>query len=172
MKGLPQFTGAPIDLRFEPQLSIARGKLFTDGITGTSVHAASFLKQREMVLETSLLSDAKEFRRILIHELFHFAWWRLGNLRRNEWDSVLQSEFDVRARGELGWSSEWRKVALHLSDPKLRSKKWREYACESFCDSVSCYFVDQHPEFTLAGRFRVRRMAWIARLISEGPLSI
>ena len=104
-------------MRFLPCLTAHRGRLLSeDEETGQPVFAGSFLRKREIVLDSALLDDAGERARILLHELFHFVWLRLGNPGRREWSLVLEREFSSRARGELGWSSEWRKRALLAAD--------------------------------------------------------
>ena len=120
---------------------------------GQPVFAGSFLRKREIVLDWALRDDADERARILVHELFHFVWLRMGNPRRASWGAVLQRELAARARGELGWSSEWRKRAAVV---------FRDYACESFCDTAAWWYAGlvQHEEFTLASRWRVKRRAW------------
>jgi hypothetical protein len=115
-----------------------------------------------ILLDSEVLRSRGEFERILIHELFHFAWVRLSNADRRSWELVLIREFAKRARGELGWSAEWRKLKLTSGDRRRRSVKWRRYACESFCDSAAWMFADlrDHDEFTLGVAFRARRRAW------------
>ena len=43
-----------------------------------------------------------------------------------------------------------------------RGRPWREYLCESFCDTAAWLYGDvrKHEEFTLAARFRQRRAGW------------
>ncbi|MBX9603407.1 MAG: hypothetical protein K2X35_20545 [Bryobacteraceae bacterium] len=125
---------------------------------GVEVHAAAFLRRRELMLHAELRDSPRELSRILVHELFHFAWLRLGNTRRDSWMHLLRKELDLGARGELGWSAEWRK----RRSPSPGSLAFREYACESFCDSGACFYslAGRHPEFTLKRRFRDRRRAW------------
>jgi len=131
---------------------------------GTPVHAASFLPQRLIILETELLLNPSELKRIWLHELFHFVWWRLGNPSRRSWEQVLLKE---RSVGELGWSAEWRRKLLAALDRDLRTRRWREYCAESFCDtgawiSLGC---PAHPEATLAARAQQIRRRWWANTI-------
>jgi len=56
--------------------------------------------------------EPRELSRILVHELFHFAWVRLSNDTRRSWGALVEVEMARRARGELGWSAEWRKQLL------------------------------------------------------------
>jgi hypothetical protein len=46
---------------------------------------------------------------------------------------------------------------------------WREYCCESFCDTAAWLYsgVQVHSEFTLAGRYRHRRRVWFAGITAE-----
>jgi hypothetical protein len=130
---------------------------------GQEVHAATFIRQRLIVLDSELDANRAELRRILLHELFHFAWVRLGNAARHEYETVIGDEMKARARGELGWSSEMRKEDMRKKGLRRRSgRAWREYACESFCDSAAWLHsgIRRHEEFTLAMRFRKRRKAW------------
>ncbi len=124
--------------------------------------AATSIPRRLILLDSEVLRTRGEFERILIHELFHFAWVRLSNADRRSWEQVLAPEFASAARGELGWSAEWRKAKLTPSDRSRRSPAWRRYACESFCDSAAWMFANlrDHDEFTLGVRGRARRRAW------------
>jgi len=123
-----------------------------------------------MVLDGELLDKPKELRRILIHELFHLAWARLGNPRRAGFEAVLRREMAERARGELGWSAEMRKGRLR----KRSGRRWHEYVCESFCDTGAWMYagVKGHEEFTLKERFRKRRAAWFENEVGNGAVRI
>jgi hypothetical protein len=136
---------------------------------GAEVHAASFIRQRRMILDRELRSNQAELSRILVHEVFHFVWVRLSNNARNSWRGVLEKEIEQHARGELGWSSEYRKTALlGESARSFASRRWSEYSCESFCDTAAwiyAAFLAEHEEHTLAARFRKTRRAWFAGLI-------
>lgn len=165
--------GAPIRISLAPELHICRGRLRSGPGPGTAVHAASFIRARKMVLEPELCGQPDELARIFTHELFHFAWPRLGNPRRRRWEQLLLEERREHARGETGWSSEWRKEALAGRKLNVHSRLWREYLAESFCDSgARCYSgVESHPEFTLAPRFLLRRRRWLRFELSV-PLTI
>jgi hypothetical protein len=130
------------------------------------VHAGGFLRGREIVLDQALQHNGAELARILTHEVFHFVWLRLGNRRRQDWETVLRDELARKARGELGWSAEWRKLRLTPADMSKRSRRWREYACESFCDTAAWLWAgnDGHPEFTLKPRFQLARRTWFQTL--------
>jgi hypothetical protein len=155
--------GNSIAIQFRPRLSAYRGRLLSGDQRGEPVHAASHMPRREIVLDSALLRSPGELRRIFIHEAAHFVWVRLGNPRRWEYEELLQAEFQLRAQGELGWSAEGRKQALTVQDRERRSRHWREYVCESFCDSAAWLWcgVDRHSEFRLTDKFRRLRRAWL-----------
>jgi hypothetical protein len=115
-----------------------------------------------------------EFPRIFVHEVFHFVWLRSGNPRRISFEQLLCAERQAKARGELGWSSEWRKLKLAGNDSCARTRRWREYCCESFCDTAAWLYsgTAKHEEFTLAARFRSRRADWFRNAFGNGPVSI
>jgi len=162
-KRLPCLHGEPICICFADDLS-----------RYGAVHAGSLLRERRILLETTLAGDPANFARIFVHELFHFAWLRLGNPRRRSYELLLAEEFAAGAKGELGWSAEWRKAALAPSDRRLRTRRWREYACESFCDSAAWLYsgARRHPEFTLPARFRAGRRTWFARSVATDGISV
>lgn len=166
--------GRPIRVRFAPALSARRGRLRSEVEGGTPVHAGTFLRRREVVLETELLKRPRELARILIHELFHFVWLRLDNATRQSWETLLGEEFRRRARGELGWSAEWRKRELRAADRAGRSRLWRDYVSESFCDTAAWLLAAgrTHEEFTLAPSFRRARRRWFQSLLARPTLSI
>lgn len=85
-----------------------------------------------MVLDDALAGSGSELARVVAHELFHFVWLRMNNRQRHVWGALLATE---RTRGELGWSSEWRRKELGLDDARLNTRRWREYVSESFCDT-------------------------------------
>lgn len=154
----PELTGEPIGVEFRPAPRAYRGRVESRGPRGHQILGASFVRERRIVFDSSLGRDPVEWRRILVHELFHFVWARLGNPARRAWEQLLMGE---RSRGELGWSAEWRKRALGAEDLRVRNRRWREYACESFCDTAAWMFAGgDHEEFTLAKRFRRRRKEW------------
>ena len=164
---LPPFSGRNLQIHFLPALTAGSRKLYSNRAHGQPVHAASFLRKRKIVLDRELERSPSELARILTHELFHFAWVRLSNQTRRSWEATLRLEWNARARGELGWSAESRKVRLPFG-PRARSgnaKEWREYLCESFCDTAAWLFsgVRRHSEFTLAQRHRRRRAEWFRK---------
>jgi hypothetical protein len=162
--GLPVLIGDSIRCSYKPSLTTYRGKLLS-GHTwrGTPVHAASFIRERRIVLDRELLRYPSLFRLILVHELFHFVWARLGNKLRGEYAALLILERDQGVRGELGESADAWKVSLREHDCTEHTSRWREYVCESFCDTAAWLYagVRSHGSFTLAARWRDRRERWL-----------
>jgi len=136
--------------------------------------AATSIPRRFILLDAEVLRRRGEFERILVHEIFHFVWVRLSNARRREWEVVLEAELSKSARGELGWSAEWRKKKLTGLDVARRSPAWRRYACEAFCDTAAWRFsgLKEHDEFTLAERFRRLRAAWFNQNLESADLPV
>ncbi len=160
----PTLRGRPIAVHFQPRLTAWHGKLLSHSERGCPVHAASFLRKRRIVLEEELQCNSRELGRILAHELCHFAWLRLGNPRRRSWEELIASEWRAGVEGELGWSAEQRKGRLRRADANTRSLRWRQYACESFCDTGAWLFsaLRRHSELTLPADARRRRRQWFA----------
>jgi len=153
---LPELSGRPI--RVEVRRSLG------------SHLAATSIPRRLILLDAAVFLRRGDFERILIHELFHFAWVRLSNQQRRAWEQVLLHELRARGTGELGWSAEWRKNALTPMDARGRTPRWRRYACESFCDTAAWLFsgLAKHDEFTLAGPLRRLRRRWFTRTLEDG----
>jgi hypothetical protein len=144
-----------------PNLTAYRGKLLSgSGLRGIPVHAASFIRRREIVLEAELLRKPRKLRLITFHEIFHFVWARLGNRDRADYAALLRTEMSGRARGELGESSDRQKSLLRTGC--LDTAAWKFYACESFCDTAAWLYSDiqGHKEFILAARWRNLRRLW------------
>jgi hypothetical protein len=156
-KMLPPLTGPPIRVELRATL-------------GPHL-AATSIPRRVILLDRELLRKTGDFERILIHEIFHFAWVRLSNHTRRDWENLLSAE---RAPGELGWSAEWRKLKLKPTDASLRSPRWKRYARESFCDSAAWLFADleRHDEFTLPAPSRRARKKWFQRNIASHAIPI
>jgi len=162
----PEIEGLPIGIEFAPQLRAHAGKLLIgNGQRGREVHAGTFLRERRIVLDAALKGKTAELGRILVHELFHFVWLRLGNPKRRSFEDLLQRELRDRAPGELGWSAEHLKIGLHRGDCVNRTRRWRQYACESFCDTAAWLFsgIARHGEFTLPSAQRHERRDWFRR---------
>jgi hypothetical protein len=152
---VPPLEGAPVEIRILPGLRDEYGP----------AHAGSFIHPRLIHLNSALLANPSELQRIFVHEIFHFAWVRLGNPRRRLYEYLVCREIREGTAGELGWSSEWRKMALTPGDVRERSRRWREYVCESFCDTAAWRFsgVRRHAEYTLAAAARRTRTRWFDR---------
>ena len=155
--GLPELFGGPIGVSALPHLKAHRGKLVS-GLEhpGMPVHAASFIRHRQIVLETQLLGRPQKLRMIVAHEVFHFVWARLGNRLRAEYAALVAAELKAGARGELGESSEGWKLGVPAGGDL------KNYICESFCDTAAWLYsgARKNPELTLATRWRNRRRAW------------
>jgi hypothetical protein len=145
---LPRFVGDPIGVEIRRSL-------------GSHLAGAS-IPRRLILLDAAVLARRGEFERVLIHELFHFVWVRLSNQERIAWEQALARELRERVTGELGWSAEWRKEILTRADPRVRTPRWRRYACESFCDTAAWMYAGlrAHGEFTLAAASRRLRRSW------------
>ena len=164
LRRLPAVIGRPVRLEIHRDLRDRGGE----------VYAGAFLRERRIAFDASIARDRAEFARVFVHEVFHFVWLRLGNARRWSFEALLREELLGRARGDLGWSAEWRKRALQPEDPERRTRRWREYVCESFCDTAAWLFsgVHAHREYTLARRFRERRRRWFEQSNLNGKISI
>lgn len=149
---MPPLSGQPIELRYRCE--------------SRRVHAGSFLRERRISLDPGLCRLPQEFSRILVHELFHFVWLRIGNRRRQSFEAMIHRECGAGVRGELGWSAERRKETLREQDVERRTRAWRLYCCESFCDTAAWIYsgLSRHDEFTLEAAARVFRRQWFARL--------
>jgi hypothetical protein len=171
---LPPLEGRPLHIRFVPDLRAYRGRLLSGGTRGEEVHAGSHLHTRRIVLESVLIGNPTELARILLHELFHFVWVRAGNAWRRSYESMVAGELGAGARGELGWSAEVRKQRLTERDRRARTRRWREYVCESFCDSAACVLggAEEHEEFTLSARCRLARSRWFREFLARPAIQI
>lgn len=161
--GLPLKAGRPVQVAFLPELTAHRGKLLSRADRGTPVYAATYIRRRRMVLETSLLADPAALRFIFVHELFHFVWVRLSNRTRDEYSELLTRELARNARGELGESSLVKKAEIRRQPECLPSSAlWRDYICESFCDSAACILTGApvHAGLKLATRWIDIRRDW------------
>jgi hypothetical protein len=159
LPALPPLTGAPIRIERARGLADQRGP----------VHGGSFLRERRIALNCT----RAEFPRIFVHEVFHFVWLRAGNPLRRSWEDLLAHEQLHGSRGELGWSAEWRRAALSPADGAVRTRKWREYCCESFCDTAAWLYAGKpHPEYTLTHPARRRRLRWFKDHVGGAFLSL
>jgi len=91
---------------------------------------------------------------------------------RRSFEELLARQ--INARGELGWSSEYRKAELDSRDLRDRSRRWREFSCEAFCDTAAFIFArrKQHDEFTLAAVHCRKRIAWFRKNFGSGCIRI
>jgi len=167
---LPVSLVRPISISFLPDLAVSRHHLLPASPgRGIPVYAASFIRQRRIVFDQSLISNEPLLHFIAAHEIFHFAWARLGNRKRAEFSHILAAEIASGARGEMGESSELKKAGLKLTPEKRRSglsgltslRRWRDYVCESFCDTAAWLYGDRSAKITLAKRWRDKRIAWL-----------
>jgi len=157
------FCGSAIEIRYSAGLR---------DTAGNPAHAATFIRKRLIVLDEELRLEASEHARILAHEIFHFAWVRLGNPARLEWEALLRREFARRVPGEAGWSAEWRKLRLRPVEVRLRTRAWREYCCESFCDTAAAWLTVSRAETTIPRRILRARFAHLAASLPSGGLPI
>jgi hypothetical protein len=157
------FRGSAIEIRYSAGLR---------DTAGNPAHAATFIRKRLILLDEELRRDRSEHARILAHEIFHFVWVRLGNPARLEWEAALRGEFTRRVSGEAGWSAEWRKLRLRNGDVRARTRAWREYCCESFCDTGAAWLTPSRAEATLRRRILRARFAWLAASLPSAGLPI
>ncbi len=162
------FRGPPIPIEFQPVLRAHRGKLLCGEAAGTAVLAASFLHQRRIVLDRALLRNPRERDRILAHEIFHFVWWKLAPSTRSQYEAIIQTELAAALPGEMGWSAQWRKEALPPANRARRTPRWREYLCESFCDTAAAHLLSlrAHDEITLPAAARRLRARWMRSFLA------
>jgi hypothetical protein len=132
------------------------------------------LEERTITLDESLLRMPRLLARIFVHEIAHFVWWRLGNPLRRSYEELIRAEFLAGLRGELGWSSESLKMGLSHRDVVHRSKRWRMYLCESFCDSAGYAFGSSRRtvEITLDSAACRARRRWMHSFLLPKRLSI
>jgi hypothetical protein len=137
------------------------------------VYAASFIRRHRIVLEEDLFEDETLLHLILIHELFHFVWPRLGNSIRDDFSRMILAEVNGHARGELGESSgTFKEAVLHRKEGP-GSRAWKYYVCESFCDTAAWFFsgVGQHQQFQLDQRWTKRRAQWFRSNVERYTVS-
>ena len=169
--GLPKLRGDPISVSIKPGLTTSNGKLLSGcPESGTPVYAAAFIGRRRIVLESSLVRKSSSFRLILAHEIFHFVWARLGNALRREFAALVFEELKAGARGELGESAAVHKAKLLAhGGVNVPGKPWRDYVCESFCDTAACLYgrARENSEFRLAASWRAIRSRWFASIFAS-----
>jgi hypothetical protein len=121
-----------------------------------------------------MLQTPRILERIFVHEVFHFVWSKLGPSLRAAYEELIWSEMERGARGELGWSAESMKIKLTEEDRVNRTRRWKDYLCESFCDTAGWLFGARrhYSERTLAKTFRDSRRKWFREKLLHRPLSI
>jgi hypothetical protein len=168
---LPHLVEKELRIIAHPQLTDYRGKLLSGyPDLGTEIYAAAFIRQRLIVLESALLRQPELLKVILTHEVFHFVWVRLSNKARREFSTILRAEMKGAARGELGESSSIKKSELHPRDHmKPGSKRWKEYVCESFCDTAAWLYSEseQAPKRAPGKQWRMIRQGWFLKNFPE-----
>jgi hypothetical protein len=168
--GLPIEPAAAVQVAFLPRLTDYRGKLLSGDHRGTPIYAAAFVRERRIVLETDLVKTPDALRFIFVHELFHLAWLRLGNGRREAFRKLLVNEIAANVRGELGESSTVKKGQwMACPEFSVRAPNWRDYTCESFCDSAaSFYAAGRVPSgYKIGKAWTAIRRDWFDRNLGE-----
>ena len=163
-----------IHVSFRPHLTAYRGKLLSKSPKGDAVYAGSFLRKRKIVLDEQMLRTPRVLERIFVHEVFHFVWSKLGVGLRSSYEQLVMEEIENGVLGELGWSAESMKLQLTKSDCEGRTRRWKDYICESFCDSAGWLFgtARQYSEMTLGRGERDARRRWFREHVVDRRLSI
>ena len=163
-----------INVSSRPHLTAYKGKLLSKSPHGAAVYAGSFLRQRKIVLDEVMLRTPRVLERIFVHEVFHFVWSKLGNKLRASYEEIVIDEFDSGVEGELGWSAESLKQQVSAADRKNRTRRWKDYVCESFCDTAGWLFgsASRYSEMTLGRPERDIRRRWFREHVVDRPLSI
>lgn len=171
---LPALQGRKIEVSYRPELTAWRGQLLSRSHKGDAVYAGCFLRKRRIVLDDHIRTKPRVLERIFIHEVFHFIWSRLGAPLRESFEQLIENETQAGVSGELGWSAESMKLKLQPEDRLERNRRWKDYLCESFCDSGAWYFgtAKRYSENTLATEYRSHRRAWLRSNLLDRPLSI
>src|ERR671914_591869 len=77
-----------IHVSFRPHLTAYKGKLLSKSPKGDAVYAGSFLRERKIVLDETMLRTPRVLERIFVHEVFHFVWSKLGNNLRTSYEEI------------------------------------------------------------------------------------
>lgn len=174
----------PLKIAVAERLRVHRSQLFVNqnsasgrSHSGGHTHAASFIPQRYIIFRRELFRRRVELGRIAYHEFCHFVWPGLGNSKRRLFASLLEQEFREGLAGELGHSSAARKEKLR--EPRRAGlaaspRAWRDYACESFCDTGSFVLLGKerrarHSEYSLNAAACKRRSRFWSALVLELP---
>jgi hypothetical protein len=171
---MPELRGREIEVRYRPRLTAWKGQLLSKSHKGDAVYAGCFLRKRQIVLDDGMLRTPRVLERIFVHEVFHFVWSRLGTPLRDSWHQLIESEVVRGARGDLGWSAESMKLSVSDEDRSTRSRRWKDYVCEAFCDTAGWYFgsANRYAEMTLGPEERSGRRAWFREHIGRRPLAV
>ena len=126
------------------------------------------------MLDEQMLRTPRVLERIFVHEVFHFVWSKLRNELRCSYEDMVIDEFENNTLGELGWSAESMKLQLTKWDRKKRTRRWKDYICESFCDTAGWLFgsARQYSEMTLGREERDARRRWFREHVIDGSFSI
>jgi hypothetical protein len=141
---------------------------------GDAVYAGSFLRRRSIVLEQQMVKTPRVLERIFVHEVFHFVWSRLPRQLRESYDRLIREELKRSVKGELGWSAESMKLALTTEDIADGNRRWKDYLCESFCDTAGWMYgsASRYTEMTLDRRSRDLRRRWVEEHLEGRALSV
>lgn len=163
-----------IHVSFRPHLTAYRGKLLSRSPKGDAVYAGSYLRKRKIILDEQMTRTPRILERIFVHEVFHFVWSKLPNNLRLSFEEMVAAEFDDGVLGELGWSAESMKLQLTRSDRDNRTRRWKDYICESFCDTAGWLFgrTRHYSEMTLGREERSVRRRWFRQHVVDRRLSI
>lgn len=163
-----------IHVSFRPNLTAYKGKLLSKSPHGDAVYAGSFLRKRKIVLDEVMLRTPRVLERIFVHEVFHFVWSKLGARLRASYEQIVKDEFAAGLEGELGWSAESMKQQMTRADRLRRTRRWKDYVCESFCDTAGWLFgtASRYSEMTLGRPERDVRRRWFREHVTDRRLSI
>jgi len=138
------------------------------------VYAGSFLRKRRIVLEQQMVKTPRVLERIFVHEVFHFVWSRLSRKLRDSYAQMIMDEFRRGIKGELGWSADSMKINLSAEDREALNRRWKDYLCESFCDTAGLMYgrATRYAEMTLDRDTREARRQWMLDHIDNRALTI
>jgi len=121
-----------------------------------------------------MVKTPRVLERIFVHEVFHFVWSRLPKKLRESYGGLITQEFQREVKGELGWSAESMKLDLALEDMADGSRRWKDYLCESFCDTAGWMYgsASRYTEMTLDRGSRDLRREWVAEHLEGRALSV
>ncbi len=136
-----------------------RGQLGLGPGPGDEVFAASFLNQRRILLDVTLLDHAPSLVNIFTHEIFHFVWRRLPNAERGAWSELLQNE---KTPLHPSLSS---RLAFEAHQKRPTPARWKHYVCEAFCDTAAALAT---PGALLSSQ----RKQWLTNLSKRRSLPV